>query len=79
MSFIPVTDITGFEPTQAIVGEETKLEGTVQPPDATNKNIVWSVVSGNATIVTKVDGQYIKPNASGTITVRATIIDGKLQ
>ena len=79
MSFIAVTDITNFTPTQAIVGQETKLSGTVTPSNATNKEIVWSVVSGNATITKKTDGYYVKPNASGTITVRATIANGKQQ
>ena len=79
MTFIAVTDITNFAPTQTLVGEETKLAGTVSPSNATNKEINWSIVSGNATIVTKPDGQYIKPNATGNITVRATIANGKMQ
>ena len=77
MSFISVTDIINFAPLQAIVGQETKLLGTVVPSNATNKAIIWSMVTGNGVITNKPDGYYIKPTASGTITVRATIINGK--
>jgi len=77
VSFISVTDIINFQPLQAIVGQEYKLEGTVVPTNATNKIIVWSLVEGGASISIKPDGAYIKPNFTGTITVRAMIINGK--
>jgi len=64
---------------QAIVGEETKLEGTVQPSNATNQTIVWSVVAGNANIVNKSDGAYLKPHVAGAVKVRATIANGITQ
>ena len=75
MSFIPVTDITNFAPTQVMVGQETTLAATVQPTNATNKTISWSLVSGNATIT---NGKII-PHETGNIVVRATIENGKLQ
>jgi len=79
MSIIPVENIVGFQPTQAQVGQETKLEGTMYPADATHPNIRWSVISGNATIVRKPDGDYILPHSSELVRVRATITNEKLQ
>jgi len=46
------------------------LEGTVNPSNATNQTIVWSVVSGNADIVNKSNGAYLKPHAAGFVKVR---------
>jgi len=54
------------------------LEGTVNPSNATNQNVV-SVVAGNADIVNKSDGAYLKPNVAGAVKVRATIANGITQ
>jgi len=79
MSFISVTDITNFSPSQAIVGEEIELTGQVVPNNATNQTIEWSVVGGNASIRQSGSRYYLTPNASGTITVRGTVRNGKQQ
>jgi hypothetical protein len=77
MAFIPVTDIKNFSPTLAIVGMETQLSADVVPSNSTNREIVWSIVSGSATVYKKEDGKwYIKPTASGAITLRALIVNG---
>jgi uncharacterized protein YjdB len=76
MSFIAVKDITNFKPTQAIVGQEIELTGTVDPATATNKTIEWSIVSGNATIRQSGTRYYLTAKASGNIQVRATIRNG---
>jgi uncharacterized protein YjdB len=81
MTFIAVTDITNFKPTQAIVGTEIELTATVNPTTATNKEIDWSVVTGSATIRTTGSGtskkSYLTATKSENITVRATIRNGK--
>jgi len=76
MSFIPVTNITNFQPLQAIVGQEVELTAAVQPPNATNRTIVWSIVSGQGTIRQQGDRYFLTPTGTGTINVRATIANG---
>jgi hypothetical protein len=77
MSFIAVTDITNFSPTQAIIGQEVELTATVVPSNATNRTIEWSIVSGNATIRQSGTRCYLTANASQNVTVRATIRNGQ--
>ena len=69
--FVPVTDITNV-PKAAIVNTPLTLTATVLPTNATNKTIVWSVVSGSATI----SGNVLTATAVGTVTVKATIKNG---
>ena len=87
---IPVTNIV-MNVTQASVGVKTELvPSTVVPSNATEKNIVWSILdlngvpdAGAATIhppettggVTK---YFITPLKPGMLRIRATIINGKL-
>jgi len=73
-TFVAVTDITGV-PTTATVGTALSLTGTVEPSNATNKTISWSVVSGSATI----SGSSLNATASGAVIVRATITNGTAQ
>jgi hypothetical protein len=68
---VPVTGITSV-PATAVVGTSLTLSGTVQPANATNTAITWSVVSGPATV----SGNTLNTTAPGTVTVRATIADG---
>ena len=77
MSFIPVSDIINFRPTQAIVGQEVELLADVIPNNATNRTIEWSIVSGNATIRRSGTRSFITANASGNVSVRATIRNGQ--
>jgi len=77
MSFIAVTDITNFQPLQAIVGQEVELTATVVPSNATNRTIEWSIVTGNATIRRNGTRSFLTANASGTVTVRATVRNGQ--
>ena len=80
MSFIAVKDITNFKPAQAIVGQEIELTGTVDPSNATNREIDWSIVTGNASIRTTGSGtskrSFLTANASQNVTIRATIRNG---
>jgi len=79
MSFIPVTNLTNFSVSQAIVEEEIELTATINPSGATKKAIEWSIVSGNATIRQNGTRYFLTANAGENITVRATIRNGQLQ
>ncbi|MCL1809861.1 MAG: InlB B-repeat-containing protein, partial [Clostridiales bacterium] len=70
--FVQVTGITGWTD-KVGVGLETELGGTVQPPNATYKDIKWSLV--NDTDGTLVDG-VLKATEVGTVTVIATVVNG---
>lgn len=54
--------------------EPKKLEATVYPEDATNKNVVWS--SDNTSVATVDKNGYVTPHANGTATITATLEDG---
>ncbi|AEF82753.1 endo-1,4-beta-xylanase [Leadbettera azotonutricia] len=69
--FVAVTSISGV-PTTATVGTPLNLTGTVSPPNATNKTIAWSVVSGPGSI----KGNNLSATGAGTVTVRASIDNG---
>jgi endo-1,4-beta-xylanase len=72
--FVAVTSISGV-PTTGPAGTPLPLTGTVVPANATNKTIVWSVVSVGTTGAS-VSGTTLNATAAGTAKVRATIADG---
>jgi fibronectin type 3 domain-containing protein len=72
-AFIPVTNITGGFNTTVVAGQPLSLSGTVEPANATNKTIVWSVWSGTGAYLS---GNNLITSAAGTVTVRATIAGG---
>ena len=74
-TFIPVTDIT-LEKTSMTAGTPLTLSGTVNPSDATHKDIVWSISSNGATGAT-LSGDTLSATGWGTVVVTATITDGK--
>jgi len=71
--FLAVTGITGV-PASGTVGTLT-LTGTVEPANATNRTIVWSLQNAGTTGAT-VSGNTLTTTAAGTATVRATITNG---
>jgi hypothetical protein len=73
--FVAVTNITGI-PSGALVGTPLTLSGTVAPSNATNKAIVWSVQSAGATGAL-ISGNTLTITAAGSVTVTATIANGK--
>jgi len=73
-SHVAVKDITGV-PTTATAGTPLTLTGTVNPANATNKAIAWSVVSAGTTGA-KISGVTLTTTAAGTVTVLATIPNG---
>jgi hypothetical protein len=72
--FAAVTDIIEG-PATAAVGMPLTLAGTVEPANATNKTIVWTVKNAGTTGAT-ITGSSLTATATGTTTVTATIADG---
>jgi len=70
-----VTGITGV-PTAATAGTQLTLTGTVAPANATNRNITWSIHNAGGTNATITSGNLLNTTAAGTVTVRATIVNG---
>jgi len=75
-NFVEVTSITGVALT-ANVGEALALTGTVNPSNATNKTIVWTVKDAGTTGAT-ISGNTLNTTSDGTVTVIATITNGKI-
>ena len=73
-AFVPVTSITGVPPT-GYIGRSLSLTGTVNPSNATNKTISWSVDNAGTTNAS-ITGNTLTASALGTVTVKATITNG---
>ena len=71
---IPVSGI-GDVPDLAYAGIPLALSGTVSPPNATFKDIVWSVKNAGTTGAS-ISGGILNATAAGTVTVTATIANG---
>jgi|GEM_PF-2505416 len=74
-SFIEVVRIDDL-PTTAVAGTTLTLTGTVYPPNATNRTIVWSIPPG--TTGATITGDVLNAAVMGTITVRASVVNGLL-
>jgi hypothetical protein len=72
--FVAVTSITGV-PNSATAGTPLTLTGTVNPNNATNQTIVWSVKTAGTTGAT-VSGSTLNTTSAGTVVVTATIVNG---
>ncbi|MCL2151384.1 MAG: InlB B-repeat-containing protein [Oscillospiraceae bacterium] len=72
--FIPVTVISGL-PTSTTVGTPLILTGIVEPSDATNKDIIWSIQNAGTTGATITDDTLFA-TSEGIVTVTATIANG---
>lgn len=72
---IPVAGIAGV-PATATAGTDLTLKGTVSPSDAVNKTIVWSVKS-QGTTGAAINGSTLSTTSAGTVTVTATVVNGK--
>jgi len=73
-----VVHVTGVsvEPTTASigVGETVQLTATVEPSNATNKNVTWS--SSNTSVATVSSSGLVTGKSAGTATITATTEDG---
>jgi M6 family metalloprotease-like protein len=74
LPLVAVRDISGV-PSNAAAGTPLTLTGTVEPDDATNKTIVWSVENAGAAGAS-ISGNTLSADASGTVVIRATIVNG---
>jgi len=72
---VTVTGVTLDKPKLSLTarGATVALKATVEPSNATNKNVTWS--SSN-TRVAKVEGGVVTPLAAGTATITVTTVDG---
>jgi uncharacterized repeat protein (TIGR02543 family) len=72
----PVTSITGV-PTAGTKGYVVDLSGaSVEPSEATNKTIEWSVKDAGDTGVTAIADKKFTPAATGTLELTASIANG---
>ena len=72
---IAVTGVSIPETLTLTEGESSTLTATIAPNDATNKNVTWSIVSGDSYIDINQTGK-ITGTAVGTAVVRVTTEDG---
>jgi len=72
--FTAVETITNL-PEIARLGIPLTLSGTVLPSDATNQDIIWSVVNAGTTGAT-ITGNIFNSTGLGVVTLMATIING---
>ncbi|MDR1315960.1 MAG: formylglycine-generating enzyme family protein [Spirochaetales bacterium] len=73
--FIAVSAIAGV-PVSAATGIPLTLTGTVQPANATNTSIEWSLQSAGTTSASFDTDNVLDATAAGTMVVRARIADG---
>jgi len=74
IEYIPVSNIIPRMPSNMLTGN-TILSGTIQPANATNRLINWSMVNAGGTGAT-ISGSTLNAPNEGTITVRATVPRG---
>ena len=72
-----VTSITGV-PESVSAGSPLTLTGTVNPSDAENRRITWSVANAGTTGAV-ISGRSLNTTAAGTVTVRAIIDNGEAE
>jgi len=72
-TFVAVTSITNL-PTSGGIGNIT-LTGTVNPSNATNKTINWSVKAAGTTGAS-INGNILNTTTPGTVTITATVVNG---
>ncbi|MFZ2338837.1 MAG: Ig-like domain-containing protein, partial [Bacteroidales bacterium] len=76
-SYIPVSSITITGGTAITTrGGTLQLAATVQPSNATNKAVTWSLTGGSANAVINSTTGLLTAVADGTVTVRSTANDG---
>jgi endo-1,4-beta-xylanase len=73
--FVAVTNIKSM-PSEWFGGQDLILSGVVEPENATNQDILWTVFSARTTGA-KINGNTLTTTGAGLVTVRATIADGK--
>jgi hypothetical protein len=72
---VAATGITDIAATIVSAGTDLTLDGTVEPADATNQAIIWSVKTAGTTGATIVGGNTLKTTGAGTVVVTGTVTD----
>jgi hypothetical protein len=72
--FVAVTNITGVT-TNAMAGTPLPLNWSVEPVNATNQTVVWTVANAGTTDAT-ISGLTFSATSEGTATITATITNG---
>jgi hypothetical protein len=77
-SFFPVTGIANVPATGKVNQKVSLAAAKVSPANATNKTILWTVVSSNVAGVSEgeLTGDSFVPTGAGAVTVKATIENG---
>jgi endo-1,4-beta-xylanase len=75
-NFVAVAGITDV-PAKAAVGTPLTLTGTINPSNATNKTIVWSIHQAGNTGAA-ITGNVLTAANPGSVIVKATVINGKV-
>jgi hypothetical protein len=73
--FVPVTNITGI-PGAATVGMPLTLTGTVEPANATNTVIAWTVKDPGRAGAAISNGNSMTTTATGMVVVTAMVVNG---
>ena len=74
--YVPVKSITDTIAKTMLVNETLALQATVEPTNATNKSITWSIADKGTTNAT-LSGNQLRATDAGTVKIRATIKNGK--
>lgn len=75
-AIVPVESITiSYAPQSPVAGTPVTLSATVTPINAANQTITWSVLQAGTTSAT-ISGNTLNTSATGTVTIRATIVNG---
>ncbi|MGN0628535.1 MAG: leucine-rich repeat protein [Oscillospiraceae bacterium] len=72
---VPVTNMTLMVPDNIFVGRDEQLSVIIEPENATNKDVIWSVENGTGSATISESGIFT-PVSEGTVTVTATADDG---
>ncbi|MCL2132321.1 MAG: T9SS type A sorting domain-containing protein, partial [Lentimicrobiaceae bacterium] len=76
LPFVAVSGITDA-PATAVVNEELTLAATVNPANASNQTIEWSLINAGTTNASVYSNDHFFASAEGVAIVKATIKDGK--
>jgi len=76
-AFIPVTHITGV-PSIAFVGRPLQITGTVNPANASYKEIKWEMTATDTGAMFDPVSRMLTAQWPGTVTMRATVQNGRI-
>jgi len=75
--FVPVANISISFPTTIGIGQQLELSGTVEPQNAKNQTITWSIFTASPTGAVVMDNGTLFTVTEGTAFIRATVINGR--